>query len=126
MSGYDPCYVNPNAAQTNAPTTDGGADDPNGQTLQDARLGAIDVNDKFTAGAGAATDLVIYAAGGAATDVSVYVFFRGIGWVMHKKTTAPDVGAPVRVPVPAYGRIFIRVVNKGAATAIYAAFDVGV
>lgn len=109
------------AALDNAPTVDGGADDPT--NVAKGTAGAFSVGDKY--GVDTAVDLMIFAEGGNPTCI-LYVWSKAAGsgsagkWILFKDAITPTPTAPVSVKVPPHAKLFLRVSVNAAATAIYA------
>jgi hypothetical protein len=122
MSQYwDFFYVNASPAVQAAPTTDGTANDPDTLGIR----GSFVVTDKFYATTGAGTEVVIFAVGGTVTEAEIYIYSHTRkAWVLLHDALAPSVNVPTRSKVPPNSKLCIRIVNPGAATAIYAGYDV--
>lgn len=116
MSNWDFCYSKSGApvANDNAPTVDGGANDPRTFTGSN---GPFVVTDKY--GIEQSPQLVIFSVGGTAT-VNVYVYSKAANSWLIAGTCAPSATGPAKVSVPPHSLVFIQVVANGGATSIYA------
>ena len=124
MSQIDFVYVNKTPAAAGAPTTDGGANDPDGAALANAGIGSLETTDKYVY-MGIATNLVFFNVGGNPTLELWFYSATLKAWVLWQGGIIPTPTVPARVKVPPYMKLYIRVATLNLATAIYALYDVG-
>jgi len=117
MSNWDFIYKKTGApvALDNAPTVDGGADDPRAKAGTNC---SFTVTDKY--GVEQCPQLLIFAVGGTPT-LTVHIYTKTTNsWLPLASAVAPTPTVPAKVSVPPDSLVWIQITANGTTTGVYA------